>query len=450
VAGQHLHLVGISGSLMAGAAVLAGQLGYKVSGSDRDFSPPMGNAVKASGAELFIGYDATVHDRPADCYIIGNAVSRGNPLVESILSNGRPHKSAAQWISEEVLSGKKVLAVAGTHGKTTTASLLAWMLSQAGMEPGFLLGGIAQNFNASAHLGKGEWFVIEADEYDSAFFDKRPKFMHYYPQVALLNNLEFDHADIYNSVEEIALQFHYLLRLIPAEGHVIARAGSSALQSAIDRGIYSGLSRFAPRSETDCEWQWEYANGFMTVLQNGEVIGEFTPPLAGAANRDNITGAFAAAFAAGVSKDQLVKSIEGFQPPLRRLQKIHDNGGAVLYDDFAHHPTAYRTVLAAAREEHPDRRLVAVFEPRSNTMKAGVLCSQLPGAFADAARVIAVGSQDWLPPALESLGDKVTVCPTADEARQLLKTEIQSDDCVIFMSNGSFDRLPQLVAEDCA
>lgn len=437
----HLHFLGISGSLMAGAARLAQAAGYSVSGSDRSFYPPMGEQAKALKVPLFEGYDADVTMRPADCYVVGNAVVRGNPLMESIMRERRPYISAAQWLGETVLRGRRVLAVAGTHGKTTTASLLAWMLQRAGLAPGFLLGGVAQNFGMSAHLGESPWFVIEADEYDSAFFDKRPKFMHYRPAVAVLNNLEFDHADIYDNAEQIVRQFHYLLRTIPADGTVLARAHDAHLAAALEMGVYAPVMHFCGG-----EWRHRGDEHEMSVWHNNKECCRFVPPLLGEANRDNILAAVAAAHVAGAAAEQADKWLAGFLPPLRRLQKIADANDILLYDDFAHHPTAYRKTLAAVAAAHPQRRLVAVFEPRSHTMKAGVFAADLAAALAQADSIVAVGEYPWLNEALFAPENKVSLCVDAAAAAALLQKEMRAGDCVILMSNGDFGGLPEKIA----
>lgn len=440
---SHLHFVGISGALMAGAARIALEAGFTVSGSDLSYAPPMGDMARALNAPLFDGYDATADSRPADCYVIGNAVSRGNPLVESILASRRPYISAAQWLGEHILPQRKVIAVAGTHGKTTTTSLLAWILERAGLSPGFLAGGVIENFGASARLGDGEWFVVEADEYDSAFFDKRPKFLHYRPEIALLNNLEFDHADIYKNVAEIVRQFHFLLRSVPGSGRVVARAKDKHLQSAITQGIYSPLSLFG----SDGEWQRRAgANNSLRILHNQKEVCKLSPPLFGSANRDNILAAAAAAHYAGADISKLDEYLRDFNPPLRRLQKIADANGILVYDDFAHHPTAYQKTLQALKERHPGHRLIAVFEPRSNTMKAGVFQSRLARAFAPADKVIATGKQEWLAQALKPLAAKAQIVKDAKAAARLLKQQLRPGDCAVLMSNGPFDNLPQTIA----
>ncbi len=439
---MHLHFLGISGTLMCGAAKLAMQLGFEVSGSDRDFYPPMGDTAKSLGVPLFVGYDADVDARPADCYIVGNAISRGNPLMESIMSRRRPYVSAAQWLGENVLSHRNVIAVAGTHGKTTTACLLAWILERAGLCPGFLLGGVPQNFTDSARLGEGDIFVIEADEYDSAFFDKRPKFLHYRPSIALLNNLEFDHADIYDSIDDIILQFHYFLRTIADNGKIITRADDDNLTAALNLGVYSPVVQFGGSSE----WRHEGDDNQMCIYRGDEKCCSFVPPLIGEVNRDNILAAVVAAHYAGANANQADEWISGFLPPRRRLQQIADGGGVLLYDDFAHHPTAYKRTLAAVLAAHSGRRIVAVFEPRSNTMKKGIFAAELSAAFEDAGRVVVVGDYPWLAEAIAPLGERATVCETAAVAADLLQNEMQNGDIIVLMSNGDFGGLAQTLA----
>ena len=434
--------MGICGALMAGAARLAQELGYTVSGSDAAFYPPMDQQVRALGVPLFAGDEAAAAAKRVDCYVVGNAVSRGNPLMEKILRERLPYISAAQWVGETVLRGRTVLAVAGTHGKTTTASLLAWILTRAGLSPGFLLGGISPNFGVSALLGQSPFFVIEADEYDTAFFDKRPKFMHYSPTAALLSNLEFDHADIYDSIGDIMRQFHYLLRLLPPDGVVVVPAGDDKIAATLQMGVYCPTQTFGDGGL----WQWRRYDDNMAIVYDGKEMCRFVPPLAGAANRDNILAAAAMASFAGVKAELIGDYLLDFQPPLRRLQTIANIDGMVLVDDFAHHPTAYRVSLQALAERYPARRLLAIFEPRSNTMKAGVLASDLAPSLAAADRIIAVGTQPWLTEALSPLGGKAQVCENTEAALTALRQEVHDNDCVLFMSNGDFDGLPQKLA----
>ncbi len=443
---EHLHFIGIAGSFMVGAARLAAERGHQISGSDTAFYPPMGEQAHAIGATLYTDYNADVNSRPADCYIIGNAVSRGNPLVESILSSNLPYISAPQWFAENILRGKTTIAVAGTHGKTTTASLLAWLMESAGLSPGFLLGGVHPNFGVSAKTGSGQYFVIEADEYDSAFFDKRPKFLHYRPTVAVLNNLEFDHADIYDSLAGIIKQFHYLLRTLPANGQAIVRFGDKNLAQALHQGVYSQVATFGGGSDDGGgDWLWGFVDGEMVINKDSAECCRLSPPLSGKMNRDNILAAIVAANAVGVDATRAGEFLAGYHPPLRRLQKIIDSKNILVFDDFAHHPTAYRQTIAALAEMHPTRRIIVAFEPRSNTMKAGFFKNELAMAFAAAARVIACsGDIGWdLALALKPLADVAAIENTVDDVVARIVNEVRPGDCVLLMSNGDFGGLAE-------
>ena len=453
----HLHLLGIAGSFMAGIARLAQECGYTVSGSDNAFYPPFGDKVRQMNIPLYEGYDADCSAREADCYLIGNAISRGNPLLESVLRSGKPFISAPQWLYETVLRRRPVIAVAGTHGKTTTAALLVYLLERAGTAPGFLVGGILPNFGLSARLADtAAPFVIEADEYDSAYFDKRPKFLHYHPRVAVLNNLEFDHADIYPDTAAIIRQFHYLLRCVPGNGQIIARAGDDNLAAAMALGCFSPVAYFSDTPQTN-GWHWHYQSGArggqMTIHHNGEPCGApFTPPLAGAANRDNILAAVAAAAAVGCAPAQAGEYLAGFKPPLRRLQLITERDGIRIFDDFAHHPTAIQKTLAALAEQRAAKqaggRLIAVFEPRSNTMKAGVFQDRARWrtALAAADIIIAVGAQEWLANALSDCRGEVHITDTAAAAAQQLNSTAVAGDDIVLMSNGDFGGLAGMLA----
>ena len=478
---KRVHFIGISGAFMAGLAKIALEAGCEVSGSDAAFDPPMGDAARALGVPLFAGYDADCDARPADLYVVGNAVSRGNPLAESVLENNRPFVSGPQFLSDNFLRGKFVLAVAGTNGKTTTTALLAHMLERAGMNPGFLAGGILPTFGASARLTDSQVFAVEADEYDSAFFDKRPKFMHYRPRAAALNNLEFDHADIYNDAGEIVRQFHYLLRTIPRDGVVVARAGDDNIAKALAMGVYSEVQFFGPESEFELRrsgiaspagtiqktlrgwnvpvggstsdrrklfWRWEMNGGEMGIFRNGELQCAFVPPLPGAMNRDNILAATALATAAGTDARKVGDYLRDFVSPLRRLQLLGEANGVEVFDDFAHHPTAYRETIRALREFRPGRRIVAVFEPRSNTMKAGIFRDELADSLKGADFVVGCGvGLDWsLSDSLSPLGDRAVAVSDYDSALSQLSQAVSESgkgDCVVFMSNGAFGGLPQ-------
>ena len=442
-----IHFIGVSGAFMAGLAKIAQESGREISGSDASFDPPMGDAARALGCQLFSGYQADVAARPADLYVVGNAVSRGNPLMESVLRAGRPFVSGPQFLYENVLRGRKVLAAAGSHGKTTTTALLAHILERAGMAPGFLAGGILPTFGASARIGEGEYFVIEADEYDTAFFDKRPKFMHYHPRGAALNTLEFDHADIYANIGEIVRQFHYLLRTIPPDGRIIARAGNANILRAMEMGVYTPADFFGGEDSADAKWRWRMRGGEMEILNSGRPQCAFLPPLPGAMNRDNILAAVALADWAGAPAEKAGEFLRDFSAPLRRMQFLGETGGIRVYDDFAHHPTAYAETIRALREANPERRVIAVFEPRSNTMKAGVFREELGESLSGADVVIGCGAgAEWsLEEALRSLGGRGTAVANPEEALARIVEIARRGDCILLMSNGAFDGLPDKV-----
>lgn len=458
----HLHFLGIAGSFMAGVATIAKQLGYEVSGSDTAFYPPMGDYAKSLNIPLYEDYDASVQQRPADLYIIGNALSRGNPLVESILDSRRPFCSAPQWLFENVLRHRRVLAVSGTHGKTTTTALLTHFLEQAGYAPGFLLGGIDQNFNAPARLGKDSaFFVIEADEYDSAFFDKRPKFLHYHPEVLVINNLEFDHADIYENLDAIIQQFHYLLRTVPANGSVVTRPTQPAIAAAIKLGCYSRTEEL----DSNDGWQWQANDSdsaAIDICHEKKIVATTTPPLWGAMNCDNLLAAAVAAQCIGVDLNKIAEYCRSFNAPRRRLQLIYDKNNIRVFDDFAHHPTAIKKTIAAlatanaaaakntknAKDANTPRRIIAIFERRSNSMKKDIFKNQLAAALAAADIVIAVDAdKDWMTAALKNCPAQTFVEANAAAAQARAITLAQQHDDLLLMSNGSFlaPTLPQAI-----
>ena len=439
---KRVHFAGVAGVFMCGLAALAKEAGYEVSGSDAAFYPPGGDIARALNIELYESYEAAAKQARADLYVVGNALSRGNALAEKILNEGAHYVSGPQWLRENVLRGRKVIAVAGTHGKTTTASLLIHILQVASMSPGFVLGG-AMNGGACARLGEGEWFVVEADEYDSAFFDKRPKFLHYRPQIAVINNLEFDHADIYGNVGDIIRQFHYLLRSVPGNGAVVANANCENTGAALTMGVYSPLVKF----NDSAEWHCRFDNGEMTIARGDEDKCSFIPPLAGAANRGNILAAAAAAQCAGVDCSQTAQHLKDYKPPQRRLQVVGDIGGIMVIDDFAHHPTAYRATISALQEKYPGRRVLAVFEPRSNTMKAGVFVDSLADSLraADLIFGCAAGLKWNLHESLSVLKPRASVAKTIDELCAQVSEAAREGDCVLLMSNGSFNGAAQKI-----
>jgi UDP-N-acetylmuramate: L-alanyl-gamma-D-glutamyl-meso-diaminopimelate ligase len=434
---MHIHILGICGTFMGGLAALAREAGHRVTGCDANVYPPMSTQLEALGIELVEGYDtAQIHLVP-DVFVVGNAVSRGNPLLEEILNRGLPYVSGPQWLAEHVLAGRWVLAVAGTHGKTTTSSMLAWILEDAGLKPGFLIGGVPQNFGVSARLGESPFFVIEADEYDTAFCDKRSKFVHYRPRTAVLNNLEFDHADIFPDLAAIETQFHHLVRIMPGIGRVIANGGEAALHRVVARGIWSELEWFNDPAG------WRVVGAGRTLCAAGpageEVSGCLGMP--GMHNANNALAAMLAARHAGVRPEIAFEALGRFKGIRRRLERIGDVAGITVYDDFAHHPTAIDETVRALRSQVGHARIVAVIEPRSNTMKLGVMKARLPAALEGADVTFCLGGDalGWdAAEALGPLGARARVASTVSGLLDGLVAELRAGDHVLVMSNGGF------------
>ena len=441
---MRVHFAGVAGVFMCALAKLAKLAGHQVSGSDKAFYPPGGDMARQLGITLYESYEDAADNCKADVYVIGNAISRGNPLAERILNNGGDYISAPQWLYENVLCKRKVLAVAGTHGKTTTASLLIKLLTAAKMSPGFVIGGASSGGDILAQPGEGEWFVVEADEYDSAFFDKRPKFLHYRPRVAIINNMEFDHADIYDNIGDIIRQFHYLLRSVPANGAVVVNADSDAACKAMQMGIYSPPVWFnAGGKKNNHNWHWHFDGKQMTVFDGGRLRCSLQPPLAGSANRDNITAALAAASFAGVDISCASELLKDYRPPMRRLQTIYDENDILMLDDFAHHPGAYKATIAALREQYPHKRILAVVEAASNSMKAGVFGDTLADSLAAADVVFA--SDEKLTWDLRKVLSSAKVCDNNDALCKQVADVAQRGDCIVLMSNGAFGGAAQKI-----
>jgi len=436
---MHIHILGICGTFMGGIAQLARACGHTVSGCDLNVYPPMSDQLRAAGIELTEGYDEAQADLFPDLFVVGNAISRGNPLLETILDRGLPYMSGPQWLAEYVLAGHWVLAVAGTHGKTTTSAMLAWILEDAGMGPGFLIGGVPMNFGVSARLGSTPFFVIEADEYDTAFCDKRSKFVHYRPRTAVLNNLEFDHADIFADLAAIETQFHHLVRTLPQSGLIVANAGEASLQRVIERGCW-----------TPVEW-FNQSDGFHVSGDdaNGEIVlhgpeGEIARgnwSLTGEHNRANACAALLAARHVGVPLDKGLEALARFENVKRRLEVRGTVGGVTVYDDFAHHPTAIATTLEGLRRRVGASRIVAVLEPRSNTMKLGTMKSRLPESLAAADRVFCYAHNlGWdAAEALAPLGDKASAHEDFAQLVTAIAAAARPGDHVLVMSNGGFN-----------
>ena len=447
---MHIHILGICGTFMGGVALLARAAGHTVSGCDANVYPPMSTQLEEQGIGLIEGYDAAQLELEPDVFVIGNAVSRGNPLLEAILDRGLPYVSGPQWLAENVLAGRWVLAVAGTHGKTTTTSLLAWILEDAGLNPGFLVGGVPQNFGVSARLTESPFFVIEADEYDTAFCDKRSKFVHYRPRTAILNNLEFDHADIFADLAAIETQFHHLVRTIPASGRIVANAREDSLKRVIARGCWSELEWF-----NDGE-QWSAAAGVRDAeavfCLGGVELGRVEMALAGSHNRDNALAAIAAARHVGVTPAQAIASLGRFAGIKRRLELRGTVGGVRVYDDFAHHPTAIALTVDGLRRREPAGRILAVLEPRSNTMKLGVMKAQLAGSLAGADAVFCYQQGlGWdTAEALAPLGARARSYEALDALVADVAAQAQAGDHILVMSNGGFGGVHQKLLDALA
>jgi UDP-N-acetylmuramate: L-alanyl-gamma-D-glutamyl-meso-diaminopimelate ligase len=442
---SHIHILGICGTFMGGVALLARRAGHKVTGQDQNTYPPMSTQLEAEGIELHQGYDAGHLIPPPDLVIIGNALSRGNPAVEEVLNSGIPYTSGPRWLGENYLRGKTVIAVAGTHGKTTTASMLAWILEQDGRGPGFLIGGVPRNFDQSARDGESV-FVVEADEYDTAFFDKRAKFVHYRPNIAILNNLEFDHADIYPDIKAIQTQFHHLVRTIPGNGMIISNGQDARLEAVLERGCWSRLERFS--EEADADWRVELLKADSSELafhRGGEPIGRLSWTHHGRHNALNASAALAAAAAAGVDTAAALEALAGFRGVKRRMELISEIGDIRVYDDFAHHPTAIRLTLEGLRRNVGNARVLVALEPRSNTMRAGVHIGELGPALIAADRVwlMAGDGIDWDPQeALAPLDGRGRVVIRSDDLLAQMLDAVRAGDHVVFMSNGGFDSAP--------
>ena len=436
---MHIHILGICGTFMGGLAALAREGGHKVTGCDANVYPPMSDQLRALDIDLIEGFGADQLGLKPDLFVVGNVVTRGNPLMEAVLDAGLPYTSGPQWLAEHVLQGRHVLAVAGTHGKTSTTSMLAWMLEHGGLKPGFLVGGVPLNFGVSARLGTGP-FVIEADEYDTAFFDKRSKFVHYRPRTAILNNLEFDHADIFDDLAAIERQFHHLVRTVPASGRLVVNAREESLQRVLTMGCWSEVTRFGARKEEPGALRARGEPHAFDVLRGSLKIARVDWPLLGEHNQLNALAAIAAAEHAGVAPEVAAKALSSFENVRRRLELRGDAGGVKVYDDFAHHPTAIRTTINGLRRKVGTQRILAVFEPRSNTMKLGAMKAQLPWSLEEADLAFChSGGLGWdAVQALAPMGRQALVCDTIDELVKRVVAAARPGDHVLCMSNGGF------------
>lgn len=442
---MRIHILGICGTFMGGIAALAREAGHEVSGSDEGVYPPMSDMLVDLGIRVFEGYDAAHLEPRPDCVIIGNALSRGNPAVEHTLDCGLRYQSGPAWLYDNVLRDRWVLAVAGTHGKTTTASLLTWILDQAGLEPGFLVGGVPQDFCRSARLGKSPYFVIEADEYDTAFFDKRSKFIHYRPKTLVLNNLEFDHADIFSDLEAIKIQFHHLLRTIAASARIIVNEHDEALRDVISRGCWTPVEGFSAIPGLAAVWQAREVTAGQShvfeVIHADDVVATVDWHLAGRHNIENALGGIAAAGHAGVDAGAAAAALKQFAGVRRRLETRGVVRGITVYDDFAHHPTEIAGTIAAMREKAGNQRIFAIVEPRSNSMKMGVHRAELADALQPAERVYLFRPDglSWDLDALaQAMSPPAVVSSVIEELIALLVAELKPGDHALIMSNGGF------------
>ena len=457
---MRIHILGICGTFMGGIAALAKALGHEVEGSDADVYPPMSTQLEDMGIKLFPGYKAE-HLKPApDMVVVGNAMSRGNPAVEFMLAEGLAYQSGPQWLYEQLLHRRHVIAVAGTHGKTTTTSMLAFILEQAGLRPGFLIGGVAPDFGVSARLGEGGHFVVEADEYDTAFFDKRSKFLHYRPRTLVLNNLEYDHADIFPDLAAIETQFHYLLRSVPGNGLIATNGADAALARVIARGCWTPRQSFGAEG---ADWQAAGANAdgsAFDVIYMGKKVARVEWSLLGTHNVNNALAAIAAAQHAGVAPAEAAAALARFQGVKRRLEVRAKVDGVTVYDDFAHHPTAVATTLAGLRARVGKERILAVMEPRSATMKMGVHRDTLAGSLEQADRVFVYQAPNvkWdVAGAFAPLGTRASVIQDVGALTDAVMSEVRRGDHILVMSNGGFggfhekliDRLERNAAPRC-
>lgn len=429
---------------MGGVAQLARAAGHRVTGCDKAVYPPMSDLLRAAGIELIEGYGAEQMSLRPDLYVVGNVVVRGNPLFEAILASDAPFTSGPAWVRDVLLRERHVIAIAGTHGKTTTTSMVAWILDRAGLDPGFLIGGVPVDFGVSARLGGGPHFVIEADEYDSALFDKRSKFVHYFPRTLVLNNLEFDHADIFADLTAIEIQFHHLMRCVPQAGRVLVNRRDEALERVLARGAWCEVQGF----DSEEDWHWraaDDANERFEVWRGAERLGSLAMGLSGDHNRSNAVAAIAAAAHVGVEPSRAIDALAAFAGVRRRMETRGTVRGVSVIDDFAHHPTAIATTVAGLRRRVGDRRILALLDPRSNTMRMGVMQEQLAPSLQAADLVFCYGPRsgphalNWDPRiAMRALGDRLQVFATIEELVDAVAAQARAGDCVLAMSNGSF------------
>jgi UDP-N-acetylmuramate: L-alanyl-gamma-D-glutamyl-meso-diaminopimelate ligase len=441
----HIHILGIAGTFMGGLAAIAKAAGFRVTGSDLNVYPPMSTQLNALGIEFVQGYGAEQLDLKPDMIVVGNALSRGSPVIEAMLDRGMAYTSGPLWLAEQVLYSRHVIAVTGTHGKTTTTAMLTWILQHAGLSPGYLVGGVPGNFDSSARLGKSPFFVIEADEYDTAFFDKRAKFVHYRPRTAILNNLEYDHADIYPDVASIRRQFNQLLRTVPGAGRLIVNGADPEIARTLSEGCWTPRETFGlAAGDWTAQILEDSAASRFTVQYQGSAVAEVAWELMGEHNVMNALAAIAAAAHAGVTAERSAAALREFRGVKRRMEVRGVVDGVTVYDDFAHHPTAIETTLKGLRARVGEKRIVAVLEPRSNTMKLGVHRDQLAPSLAVADKSWFLNTADlgWdLRGAVAGMGERVRLSASVDELVKGLAADVRSGDHVLIMSNGGFGGL---------
>jgi UDP-N-acetylmuramate: L-alanyl-gamma-D-glutamyl-meso-diaminopimelate ligase len=442
---MHLHILGISGTFMSALALLAREAGHKVTGCDAHCYPPVSDLLTAKDISWVEGYDDASLALESDLVIVGNAMKRGMPVLEAVIESGKPYTSGPQWLAENILCKYQVIAVAGTHGKTTTTSMIAWILHQAGLNPAFLIGGVASDFQTSACLGTGKWFVIEADEYDSAFFDKRPKFMHYRPRIAILNNLEFDHADIYSDLAAIQLQFHYFLRTIPASGIVLKPRDDKALNEVIKKGLYSCIQELTVNDNSQWSAHLLEENGSaFKVLYQGKEIAEVRWSLIGQFNVENGLAALAASVNAGVDPKVAAQALACFTPVKRRLEVRANQHGITVYDDFAHHPTAIKRTLEALQSSNRHQRILVVLEFASYTMRTGVHAKEMACALSSVHGAYVLNPEDFnVYETINNWNFPYKLCKNHEEIISAVTSNVEAGDAVLVMSNRGFNGIHQ-------
>ena len=447
---MHIHILGICGTFMAGIASLAKAQGHDVTGSDLHFYPPMSYQLKNLGIKVIEGYDANQLSPPPDCVLVGNALSRGNDLVEALLNSDIHFQSGPEWLAENVLKDRKVVAIAGTHGKTTVASMLAWILEDASLSPGFLIGGIPCDFGISTAMGESEYFVLEADEYDTAFFDKRAKFLLYHPHIVVLNNLEYDHADIYDDIEHIKSQFHKLIRTIPSNGHIILNGEDKNLSSVIKMGCWTPMETFGIREGFDWVGEFSDLGGRNIRIKKGRHETVESPwNLSGEHNLENALAAISSAYKLGVSLSDSLKSLSKFSGVKRRLEKTATISNISIYDDFAHHPTAIRRTIVALKKQNPNQRVIVALELRSNTMKMGLHNKDLVDALVNADFVVMFAPSNFDSEVISSsLGSKIECFSNYNDLIFGLENKLNDGDQVVFMSNGSFGGVREVLTKN--